>query len=599
MNLPKIAVGDVQDAGREGLPRLAGIRHAFQPIVDIHTGVVHAYEALIRGTAEAGFRSVFAYFDAAFESGEIVELELELARRAFEALHRLPFGASRRLFLNIDGRALEQPSFRVERILRLAEEAGVNPAAICIELSEQHKTAQSTSATMMVAALRAGQVKIALDDFGQGFSELTLLYAVQPEYVKIDRFFITDIASSARKKLFVSTVVNLAHVLGAKVIAEGIETAEEYLACREIGCDFAQGYFIARPSVDAEQLPTVYRHVMATSKRDRRNRNADEAIVRNEVNPIHPVIANASMNEVFERFRGAPDQAFFPVVDPNGEPLGLLHERNLRSFVFNPIGRDILANSFFNHRLMKFVMRCPIADVSLSVERILEIYANNGDTEGVIITEKGMYLGVLSSASLLKLINEKRLTMAQDQNPLTRLPGNLSINNHLADAAEPNGANRVFCYFDFNHFKPFNDHYGFRQGDRAIMLFADILRRHLGDAFLGHIGGDDFFAGLRDVDIERAAVLARAVIEDYRIEITSFYSQADRDKGYLLATSREGSEQIYPLMTCSAAVIEIGAGEVIDDFVALSRRIADAKRAAKLAPDAMHVRRAPSYLTVA
>ncbi|ODN70392.1 diguanylate cyclase domain-containing protein [Methylobrevis pamukkalensis] len=225
------------------------------------------------------------------------------------------------------------------------------------------------------------------------------------------------------------------------------------------------------------------------------------------------------------------------------------------------------------------------------------MYANSGETEAVIIVDQGRYLGVLSSASLLKLVNEKRLTMAQDQNPLTRLPGNLSINNHLVDAAEPKGVNRLFCYFDFNHFKAFNDHYGFRQGDRAIMLFADILRRHMGMGFLGHVGGDDFFAGVKDMSVDRVVALARAVVEDYRAEITSFYAAGDRERGFLLANDRQGDEQIYPLMTCSAAVVEIGAGEFIDDFVALSRRIAEAKRAAKLAPDAIAIRRAPSYLS--
>ncbi|ODN70391.1 EAL domain-containing protein [Methylobrevis pamukkalensis] len=364
MNLPKVVIDAGEDASGTLVTRLSGIRHAFQPIVDIHTGVVHAYEALLRGTMEGGYPTIASFFDAAYIRHELAEVELILASRAIETLGRLPGGGARRLFLNIDGRTLEDQSFRVDRLLKLAADNDLNPGALCIELSEQHKTAHSSSATMMVAALRAGQIRIALDDFGQGFSELTLLYAFQPEYVKIDRFFVADIARSPRKKLFVSTVVNLAHVLGAKVIAEGIETAEEHTACREIGCDLAQGYYIARPCLEVEQMPGAYRHVMTASSFDRRKRESDETIVRAEVNPVPPVDVDLGMKDVFDRFRRAPDQAYFPVLGHGGEPIGLLHERNLRSFVFSPTGRDILQNSFFAHKLFTFVTRCPIADIS-------------------------------------------------------------------------------------------------------------------------------------------------------------------------------------------------------------------------------------------
>ncbi|SON56124.1 putative cyclic di-GMP phosphodiesterase YliE [Hartmannibacter diazotrophicus] len=575
------------------------LQHAFQPIVDIHTGVVHAHEALLRGTEDAGFSSIQAFFDASYQEGVLDNVELALARRALEKLERLPGSGMHRLFFNIDGRTLEHPSFRVDSLIKLLHDKGVEPNALCIEISEQHKTARSSSATMAIAALRANRVRIALDDFGQGFSELTLLYTFQPEYVKIDRFFVADIARSHRKKLFVSTIVNLAHVLGAKVIAEGVETAEELVACRQVGCDFAQGFFVARPAIQPELLSVEQRHVLKVSTQERRTRHADESSVRLELKPVEPILSNMPMAKVFERFRQAPDRPYFPVLNLDGEPEGLLHERDLRSYVFSPTGRDLLQNSNFANRLMAFITRCPIIEVTTPVERILESYANSFEPEAVIVTENGQYLGILSSTSILKLVNEKRLTVAQDQNPLTRLPGNQSINNHLVDAAEPYGQNRIFCYFDFNHFKPFNDQYGFRQGDRAIMLFADILRRYLHgeDVFLGHIGGDDFFAGLRNMDADRAMAIAKRVTDSFRDEITSFYASGDRERGYLLGLDREGHEQIYPLMTCSVALVEVGAAEVIDDFVALSKRIADAKRAAKLAPDAVAIRRAPSYLS--
>ena len=79
--------------------------------------------------------------------------------------------------------------------------------------------------------------KLAIDDFGRGFSEVQMLFGYQPDFIKIDRFFISGLADDSKKRLFVSSIVNLAHVLGVIVLAEGVETEREFLACKSIGCD--------------------------------------------------------------------------------------------------------------------------------------------------------------------------------------------------------------------------------------------------------------------------------------------------------------------------------------------------------------------------
>ncbi len=90
-----------------------------------------------------------------------------------------------------------------------------------------------------------------------------------------------------------------------------------------------------------------------------------------------------------------------------------------------------------------------------------------------------------------------RLRQAQSQNPLTHLPANDAILDFIGRAAADRSVNHAFCHLDFNNFKPFNDVYGFHVGDRAIIMFAELLRAEFGhdNAFVGHIGGDDFFVG--------------------------------------------------------------------------------------------------------
>ncbi|MCD8476564.1 MAG: diguanylate cyclase [Sulfurospirillum sp.] len=103
-------------------------------------------------------------------------------------------------------------------------------------------------------------------------------------------------------------------------------------------------------------------------------------------------------------------------------------------------------------------------------------------------------MGYLSSRVLLEMINEKNIVDAKDQNPLTGLSGNRIINEFVSTAMESK-EKVMMAYFDFDNFKPFNDYYGFRKGDRAITLFADILRSAVGleECLVGHVGGDDFF----------------------------------------------------------------------------------------------------------
>ena len=585
---------DVQKAARS-LAAKAGTRlnpalgHALQPIIDVHNGVVYAYEALVRGTDAAGHLSIDAFFDAAFAEGALMETEFALYERAFATFRRVPRNANRKLFLNIDNRIFADPRFDPEIIGRTAERLGVQRSAVCLELSEKHETGIGTEPVSIVRAMRDAGLRIALDDFGQGFSELKLFYESTPEYVKIDRFFISGIATSPRKRLFVSTVVNLAHVLGARVVAEGVETEEEFVACRQIGCDLAQGWYIARPFRDPASAPSIY--MLAGLDMRGTVRAADSMLVE-EMQSIEPLKHNATLDDVFQRFQSSPEQSVFPVVDASGEPLGLFAERDFRSYGYSNFGRDLLSNRILNSDLKRFLVKAPVVEIDADVEHMLDSVATYGEADGVIVTRDMIYAGMLSPASLVRILNEKRLSAAQEQNPLTRIPGNSAVSRFIAQAAEMTCSARAVCYFDFNHFKPFNDTYGFRQGDRAIILFADILRREmdLPGVFIGHIGGDDFFAGYCGADLDGFEIRARRVLEFFKADIVSFYEQADRERGYLIALDREGDERMYPMMTCAAAIIKVPRGLAISDVEDFTRQIAETKRRAKMEPGAIFCR---------
>lgn len=559
---------------------------AFQPIVSIQTGIIHGVEALLRGHQDLGFKYPHEVFDFAWDNDILSTTDLILREIAIEKFASIPVRKDMRLFFNLDGRIFESPDYYPNRTLDVLNRFNVPSSAFCLELSESYDHGSAGYTHEILSRCKAQNYGLAIDDFGQGFSELRMLYEHHPDYVKIDRFFVSGIARDSRKKLFVSTVVNLAHVLGITVVAEGVETEEEFIACKAVGCDLVQGFYVSLPKTDIYELESVYDIVVEANRRDKRNRSTDVLLLRDEMQPIPALSNEDTMEEVFEAFRKNKNQTFFPVVDPAGKPMGLIREVHLKDFIYSQYGRELLINRAYGKRLMEFVTPCPIADINTEAEKILEIYALGENPEGIILQENFHYAGFLSTQSLLRIINEKNIALARDQNPLTRLPGNSSITDFITTALDDAGVSTSFIYFDFDSFKPFNDLYGFRQGDRAIILFADIMRRKLSkpDAFLGHIGGDDFFMGLRGETLESAINIATGITDTFRRDVESFYDPVDRNRGYIEGRGRDGTLQKMPLLTCSAAIVHLPDGGKDCTVDRLMRRIARTKKDAKASP---------------
>lgn len=242
MNLARFAhptaVGDVPDA----------LSYAFQPIRNIHNGDVFGYEALLRGHIEAGFASIGEVFDAAFANGRLHAVDLELRSRACAAFFGHLGANGPTLFFNLDNRILDSLDYRIGGTQTLLAQHRVPPGNLCFEISERHKI-DTHNATQTLSAYRRQGYRLAIDDFGAGYAGLALLYDQQPDILKVDRFFISDIPRDDKKRLFVTAMVELAHALDILVIAEGVETQDELEACRSVGCDLAQGWHIGMPEM--------------------------------------------------------------------------------------------------------------------------------------------------------------------------------------------------------------------------------------------------------------------------------------------------------------------------------------------------------------
>jgi len=538
------------------------IDYAFEPIINIHTGAVFGFEALLKNYQVIGFESAQEFFDTAYREGVLFKVELFLREKAIQKFVTAGVHEKAKLFLNVDSRIVDMPDYQRGQTAKILARYGLKPYAVTFEISEQHRFSNTERILQIVRNTRAQSYKIALDDFGVGYSGLQLLYNIEPDFVKIDRFFISNLAQDAKKRFFVTSIVNMAHLLGMAVIAEGIETEQEYYACRNLGCDYVQGYLFQTPVTDPAQLKLKYDYVEQLSRADRRKYQSDQQIIYNQAEFIPQLSIEASMEEVFNYFLENKQTSFCPITTPNNEPLGIVRERDIKSFAYSLYGRQLLKNKSTAKTLKDFLVRCPIVDVNTKAEQMLEIFSREEDAEGIIIVEDMQYIGFLSTKALLRIINEKNLAIARDQNPLTKLPGNTLIHTFVSEGLASGTDYYLLAYYDFDNFKPYNDKYGFRRGDRAILLFADILKRHFTreDTMIGHIGGDDFFVGFKNVKFEEAYQQVRHTVTEFTESVKALYDEQDRLNGYLTAKDREGNLKNFPLLTVSVAMLEI-AGE--------------------------------------
>lgn len=169
----------------------------------------------------------------------------------------------------------------------------------------------------------------------------------------------------------------------------------------------------------------------------------------------------------------------------------------------------------------------------------------------------------------------------QNANPLTKLPGNRCIEAEVGRRLEL-GEQLALLYIDLDHFKAFNDRFGFEAGDRVIEFTAEVMREAVavidnpGD-FVGHVGGDDFVIVTSPQCADR---LCREIIRRFDSDVPQFYPEADRDRGFFVSIDRQGTRRQFPLCAVSIAVVSNEARR-IPDYLALASLAAEVKKVAK------------------
>ena len=565
-----------------GLIDRQALRAFFQPIVSLANAAIFAHEALIRGPAGSAEEFPDALFAVADSEGVRVEFEIACLQVALRHVreHAIPGY----LFLNLSGNVLltvvrERGS---EALLNWLEAEGVPLSKLVIEITEHERIADVDNLKIVIDYLRAHGIGFALDDFGDGHSNLRLWAEIQPNFVKIDKFFVADLVGSNYKARTLRALGFFSEILGGTLIAEGIEDAEQLAIVRDLGIGLGQGYFLGRPSGDAvatapPEAQTVIQNrevAVITQSLSAMPKSVSAKRLLIEAAPITPHWNNAEVLKLFQS--NGELHAVAVVVDE--QPVGLINRRRFMERFTQPYHTEL----FSRHSCTEFMDARPrLIEVTADLDEMMAILTSSDQrylTDGFIIVDAGIYAGLGTGEQLVRTVTEQRIEAARHANPLTFLPGNIPISEHIQKLlASGNRFHAAYC--DLNHFKPFNDQYGYWRGDEMIRLLASVLVAAVDSRldFVGHVGGDDFVVLFQSPDWETRC---GDIIHTFNQRARDLFDAEALSAGGIAAEARDGTPAFFPLTTLAIGAITARAGEYRDAETVASAAAA-AKRKAK------------------
>jgi PAS domain S-box-containing protein len=228
----------------------------YQPIVSLQDRRILGFEALTRWQSPQGMVMPNDFIPVADETGIILSINRQLLPEACKQTlswqQQFPSDPPLSLSVNISPKQFAQADLAAQ-IGELLQQSGMNPRCVDLEITETIAMADAEKSAGMLSGLKALGVGLDIDDFGTGYSSLSRLQSFRVDTLKIDRIFVSRIDSDHETHEIVRVIIMLAHSLGLKVVAEGVETQAQFDLLRDLGCERAQGYLFSKP-VDHETI---------------------------------------------------------------------------------------------------------------------------------------------------------------------------------------------------------------------------------------------------------------------------------------------------------------------------------------------------------
>ncbi|MBO5239033.1 MAG: GGDEF domain-containing protein [Lachnospiraceae bacterium] len=527
------------------------ITPVFQPIVSLQDGSVFGFEALSRITQDGLFANVEDMFRYAEHTNNIWNLE-QVCRRAilraisqqkdsFDSYHA-------KLFINVNPKVLHDDKFQAGFTREYTSRYGINTDRITFEVTERERVQDEESFTNAINHYKLQDYQIAIDDVGVAYSGLNRICSLTPNYIKLDTALVRNVHNNPTKYALIKGLVEFSVNSGTRLIAEGIETQKELAVLIDLGVQYGQGFYLARPAAQLQACNSNIRQEIQERNQHKLSSHYQGISyfpVRNILRSALTVSSDTKVEQVLSYLKKNEDIIGICVIE-NQQVIGTLTREKFLKKLSGRYGFSLYSSKTIQHITCKNFLfvdaNTPISNVTkLAMKR-----EKDSLYDFIVVQNQNQYLGIVTVEDLLEKAMEINITIAKSSNPLTGLPGNLLIEQEMKQSVE-SGKPYTIYYFDLDNFKAFNDIYGFEKGDEVIRILADILKNFATDNdFVGHIGGDDFVMICNGYPTPESIDALRQEFENRSHQL---YNDTDRKNGYITAPNRHGEIEHFPLVS--------------------------------------------------
>ncbi len=549
----------------------------YQAVINFGDGSVMGWEGFMRGPESSVFHLPETMFTYAEETGVSLQLDRHCRRLALRNLGS--FRSDQHLFINVHPSNLGDPNFTAEAAAREVRARGLEPGNVILEFTERHGIQDMHYLVKTLDSFRGAGFHIAVDDVGAGTSSLRLLSQLRPDYIKIDVSVVENIDADPFRRVMVETLAHLAERIQARLVAVGIETETEFSSLVSMGIFGGQGNYLTPPALEKSDRP-VEIPVKATFSKENLQTWKCSLPIRELAAPSIVALPHTPVKDVKDMLVDKPPQTSVVVVR-NDMPVGLLMQYSMDRFLSTKFGMSL----YFSREIARIMDTAPlVVDEALPIEEVARKAMERQNTkiyDDIVVTSRNKLLGVVSVQRMLDTLAQTQVELAKGANPLSGLPGNLSIEMEI-EARALSRTPSSLIYVDLDNFKVYNDVFGFERGDRIILLAAQTLSDAArlnggGDDFVGHVGGDDFVILAAP---EHAEAICNATMREFAMHTPSLYRRDDLERGYIVGKGRDGKTARYPLVSLSIAIIDCDFAPPFN-MERLSQHVAEVKKAAK------------------
>ena len=543
----------------------------YQPIFSLKKKEIIGYEALSRFKINQKIISFPEFLYCHCDNISLADLDWICRKKAI-----LNFPVSDKLlFINISADCIAKSNkFKLGLTEKYLKEKAMSCSHVVLEITEAEKIRDIFSLLEILEYYKKKGFNLALDDFGTGYNTINMLLdlAEYIDYIKLPIQIVQSISKSFVKYELVKTFREIAHSLGIKVVCEGVENKDDLKTLFELGIDYVQGFYLEKPfpfyqfseinfySIKdkvVDSCPCSF-NLLDSIKTWLSPLKSLSLLPTDKIGDLLKIIDKNFANDRFLLLRiGGSEYILnlweFLRVRGDFIKFNLIWLRDVDWLLNNSsqISKNLIVKVADLSEVIDICELTSVLEIALLFER--------KNIDCLFIKDKGILAYYLLKENVFEKLYKEVYKSRIHVNPLTGLPANLVIEQTIDKLLSKNSPFFV-GYLDIDNFKSFNDAYGFIAGDNLIKRTAFFLNRTLQetyhhDAFVGHIGGDDFVFIVKTTDeitLKYTLLKLLSLLEENSM---IFYDSTSVKRGYFIARDRNGNLQKFPLASFSIVVV--------------------------------------------